>query len=150
MVTLFSQKQERKERALWAHCRSGLLAWGGSHVPGCTCGLRQSFKLLPALHCDCHSSLGVFGQSLFSNPWGRAVKCFFSLFGGCVSLTSWNVVQEPVRREKRECSRTSEAQHQAAAVCFEGVGGLLCKALFNRVQGATSTTLWGKAWKPCW
>lgn len=37
--------------------------------PGYTCGLRQSLKLLLATQHDSHSRVGVFGQSLYSNPW---------------------------------------------------------------------------------
>ena len=37
------------------------------------------------------------------------MKCFCSVFGGHVGLTSWNVVQELVRRKKREWGHVSKA-----------------------------------------
>lgn len=39
------------------------------HYPGHIRGLRQSLKLLLATQRDSHSRVGVFGQSLYSNPW---------------------------------------------------------------------------------
>lgn len=41
-------------------------------------------------------------------------------------------------RGKRE---SSKACQEAPALCFEGVGGLLCQALVKRKQGATSAKL---------
>lgn len=97
------------------------------------CGMRQSPNLLLI-------GILVLGWRYLGKACpvalGKGSEVFLSVFDSRVSLSSWNIVQEPVQRKK-----SSKACQEALALCFEGVGGLLCQALVKRKRGATSAKL---------
>lgn len=62
-----------------------------SDYPGHQCGLKQSSRLLFVMQHDSHVRMGGFGQTI-QYLLRRVAECFFSVFGGHVGLTFWNVV----------------------------------------------------------